>query len=89
MGTLLTLVGGFDVLEAFLNFLLKDVSCKLASFDGQKVIEVVDSATVGGVSGDLVAVIEYGIETCVKKCPNIGRRRRRGGWHRDLRVKTA
>jgi len=69
----LAFIGRFDVLNMFLYLFFGDFTHKLASFDVQKVIEVVEVTTVGGIVADLVAVIEQGIETLVKKSPNVGR----------------
>ena len=73
LGTLLAFIGRFDVLDVFLYLFFEDFSHKLSPFDVQKVIEIVDVASVGGVVADFVAVIEQSIETLVKESPNVGR----------------
>jgi len=52
----------FDVLDAFLQFLLKDILDELLSFGAEKVIEVVNGTTEWGGVHDEIAFVEQGIE---------------------------
>jgi hypothetical protein len=56
--TLLAFVGCFDLIDVCLDLCFEDFTHEFASFDVQKVIEVVDVSTVGGVIADFVAVVE-------------------------------
>ena len=73
LGTVLAFIGHFDLLNVFLYLFFEDFSHKLASFDVQEVIEIVEVTTVGGFVADFVAVVEQSIETLVKKSSNVGR----------------
>jgi hypothetical protein len=67
MGTVLGGGGGFVFFDPFLHFLLKGLLEKLPSFGEKEVFEIVERLSVSGVVGDLIALVEQGVEFLVEK----------------------
>ena len=85
VGTLFSFVGGFVAFDSFLEFLFEDFFGEVSTFDVEKVIEVVEYVSIGGVVHDEIAFVEHGIEFFVEQSPNSGRGG--SGLHEYLHVK--
>ena len=71
-GTLFRFGLGFVTVDAFLEFGLQHIFDERSSFDEEKVIEIVEGLSVGGVVGDLVALGEEDVEAFDEKITNGG-----------------
>jgi len=66
---------GFVVFDMFLEFLLKDLFDEVSSVDEEKGIEFVDGFAVGCVIGDVIEIVEEGVEASEEERANISRSR--------------
>jgi hypothetical protein len=80
MRTLLGFGGGFVFFDPFLHCLLKGLLEKRSAFGQEKVFEIVEGLAISGVVGDLIALVEQGVEFRVEKVTGGP-----GGWglHRN------